>query len=177
MRFRPRTSHFLQVISGHLFVDDMPLRFSSVSAFDNIGQHVRVQARGTSERTPRSPPRPTRTGARAMQRSTLAPARFDGISAARRQLVTTMQTLGFGRIEGLRIRDREPVFAPSPKIIREVKFGSDDSNSFRSEGDFYLKAQVVDLFREFDRLRDDTILLLEIKNGLPFKMAVGAAMA
>ena len=72
-----------------------------------------------------------------------------------------MQALAFGRIEGLRIQRREPVFSPTPTVVREIKLASDDRSPVRPSNDFLLKEQVVDLFQEFDRLGDGTVLVLE----------------
>jgi len=66
------------------------------------------------------------------------------LSPARRQLLLRLQTLNFGRIENLRLQDGEPVLDPPPRVVREVKFGGD--NSPRPEADlrdFQLKAQVT----------------------------------
>ncbi|KAB2949524.1 MAG: hypothetical protein F9K17_02690 [Phycisphaerae bacterium] len=84
-----------------------------------------------------------------------------------------MQALNFGRIERLPVRAGEPVLDPLPTIVREVKFGG--QNGVRDEwalGDFALKAPVVELFKELDRLRDGLIDVLTVKYGLPFNMHV-----
>lgn len=91
----------------------------------------------------------------------------------RRRLLRLMQQISFGRIERLVITDSEPVLDPPPRIIREIKFGGE--NGPRPEAaieDFTLKSQVVELFRSFDELRDGVIECLDIKHGLPFRMAV-----
>jgi hypothetical protein len=96
-----------------------------------------------------------------------------GQAEPRRRLVELMQHVNFGRIEGLTIQDGEPVLDPMPWVVNEVKFGGE--NGPRAElatGDFLLKAQVVELFRCFDRLRDVVIEVLEVKHGLPFRMLV-----
>ena len=92
---------------------------------------------------------------------------------ARRRLVTLMQELNFGSIHGLSVRDREPVFDPSPHIIREVKFCAE--NGARPEAvkeDFALKEQVIEFFAEIAAMGDGTILCIEVKHGLPFRMTV-----
>lgn len=94
----------------------------------------------------------------------------------RRRLLELMQTINFGRIEGLAILDGDPVLDPPPRVIREVKFGGE--NGPRPEidaGNFLLKTQVVELFQHFDQLGDGTIEVLEIKHGLPFRMLVAEA--
>ena len=98
------------------------------------------------------------------------------LSPARRQLLLRLQTLNFGRIENLRLQDGEPVLDPPPRVVREIKFGGD--NSPRPEADlrdFQLKAQVIELFRHFDRIQNGVVRLIEIKHGLPFKMNVEEA--
>jgi hypothetical protein len=93
------------------------------------------------------------------------------LSGDRQRLVELMQRLGFGLIKGLQVRDGNPVLDPLPEVTREHKFGGE--NGPRPElaaTDFALKTQVIELFREFDRLRDTTIAVLEVKHGLPFRM-------
>lgn len=90
-----------------------------------------------------------------------------------RHLVEMMQSVNFGRIEGLVVRNGEPVLDPPPRIIREVKFGGE--NGPRPEAakqDFALKAQVRELFAQMEAMGNATIHSIEIKHGLPFKMTV-----
>jgi hypothetical protein len=100
------------------------------------------------------------------------------LSVRRAGLLELMQSVNFGRIEGLSVLNGDPVLAPPPRVVREVKFGGE--NGPRPEldaGNFLLKAQVVELFEQFDRLGDGTIEVLEIKHGLPFRMLVAEAAA
>ncbi len=69
------------------------------------------------------------------------------LTALRRRLLETMQQLNFGRIE-LEIRNGEPAFQPSPRLIQDIKIGSGE-NGPRAElasEDFALKSQVVEMF-------------------------------
>lgn len=100
------------------------------------------------------------------------------LSEPRKRLVELMQHINFGRVERLVVADGQPVLEPSPRIIREIKFGGE--NGPRPEvvsDDFALKAQVIELFRTFDELRDGEIDVLEIKHGLPFRMLIREAAA
>ena len=100
------------------------------------------------------------------------------LSARRMDLLELMQSMNFGRIEGLAVLDGDPVLDRPPRVIREVKFGAD--NGPRPEldvGNFLLKTQVLELFQHFDHLGDGTIEVLEIKHGLPFRMLVAEATA
>lgn len=95
------------------------------------------------------------------------------LSHPRKRLLRLMQEVNFGRIEGLAIRDGEPVFDPKPAIVREVKFGGE--NGARPEAgkdDFALRAQVVELFEHLSSLGNGIVRSLEVKHGLPFRMIV-----
>lgn len=92
---------------------------------------------------------------------------------ARRQLLERLQQINFGRVEGLVVRNQQPVLDPPPTVIREVKFGAE--NGPRPElhvDDFTLKSQVVELLDALDDLCDGVIDVLEVKHGLPFRMLI-----
>jgi len=104
----------------------------------------------------------------ALEKS-MQPYRMSGLSEARKRLVLLMQQLNFGRIEGLVVRRGEPVFEPSPTIIREVKFGGD--NMPRTEArlqDFVLKQQQCELLRILDEVQNGLIGTISVKHGIPF---------
>ncbi len=93
------------------------------------------------------------------------------LSPERQRLIRDMQRINFGRLDGLVIRNREPVIDPMPRRQVEIKFGAE--NGPRPEvraSDFALKQQVIELFAFFDAIGDGTIGTLEIKHGLPFRM-------
>ena len=92
---------------------------------------------------------------------------------AGRRLVRWMQEIGFGRIGPFRVRGGEPDFSRPPKITREIKLGGANGPHPKSgcEG-FALKSQVVDLFAQLEALGEGVVLWLEVKHGLPFRMAV-----
>jgi hypothetical protein len=95
------------------------------------------------------------------------------LSESHRKLVEMMQNLNFGRIEGLQIRDGEPVLEPAPRLIRDIKLGGE--NGPRPELghlDFALKSQVVELLEYFTELENCRIEVLEVKSGLPFRLVV-----
>lgn len=95
------------------------------------------------------------------------------LSASRSGLVSLMQRINFGRLEALHFRDGEPVFNPTPRLRREIKFtGENGPRRHLSSADFMLKQQVVELFDYFDQQRDGVVDVLEIKHGLPFRMVV-----
>lgn len=95
------------------------------------------------------------------------------LSAARRQLVELMQDVNYGRIEGLAVRDGEPVLDPRPHVRRVILLGKDTgAHAARRNADFALKDKVLELFAVFDRERSLSVLELVIDNGLPVRMTV-----
>jgi hypothetical protein len=84
-----------------------------------------------------------------------------------------MQRLNFGRIEGLEIRNGEPVFQPLPKVVQDIKIGGE--NGPRPElaiEDFALRNSVLELFEHISQLGNGRVETLEIKYGLPFKLII-----
>jgi len=97
------------------------------------------------------------------------------LSPVRRQLVSLFQRWNFARIEGLVVRNGEPVLHPLPRVVREHKFGNENGPRPESRlDDFALKPQLIDLFCMFDDLGDGTIDVVVIKHGLPFSCEVAA---
>jgi hypothetical protein len=95
------------------------------------------------------------------------------LSPGRKDLVQLMQRLNFGRIEGLEIRNGEPVFEPAPRIIQDIKIGGE--NGPRPElarEDFALRSQVTELFDHLTRLDHGVVTVIEVKHGLPFKLVI-----
>ena len=95
------------------------------------------------------------------------------LSDSHRRLVELMQRLNFGRIQNLVVRDGEPVFDPSPKVIQKVKIGGE--NGPRPEvscDDFLLKKQTIELIEAITQLRDGIVLSLDVKHGLPFAVEI-----
>lgn len=95
------------------------------------------------------------------------------LSPRRATLLELMQSVNFGHIENLQIVAGEPVVAPQPMVVREIKFaGENGPRPELATTDFLLKQQVIELFAFFDHLQNGVINVLEIKHGLPFRMIV-----
>jgi hypothetical protein len=95
------------------------------------------------------------------------------LSVPRQALLRLMQQLHFGTIEGLVIVAGEPCLTPPPKIIQEIKLGSEHSEPKRpAKDDFALKRHMTDLFDQFDHLPDRAAIKIEIRHGLPTRLIV-----
>ena len=99
------------------------------------------------------------------------------LSDSHRRLVELMQRLNFGRIQNLVVRDGAPIFFdPAPKVIQKVKIGGE--NGPRPElscDDFLLKKQTVELLEAIADLGNGTVLIIDVKHGLPFAVEIELA--
>ncbi len=95
------------------------------------------------------------------------------LSPSRQRLVSLMQRLEYGEVQGLVLRQGEPQFDPPPRVIRTVRFGQRSATRVTPRGeDFALKRHVAELFAEFDRLQDGVIGRIEVQNGLPCRISL-----
>jgi hypothetical protein len=95
------------------------------------------------------------------------------LSPARRCFLELMQTVNFGTIQALELRDAEPVLVPGPRVRRTIKIGG-KSNGPRPEvgrPDFVLKAAIVEIFEHFDHIRNGTVTI-RVQHGLPTQINV-----
>lgn len=93
---------------------------------------------------------------------------FRDLSIPRQRLVRLMRNINHGRICGLAVKNREPVFDPPPKVVRTVKFPGDNSpRPAVGLQDSPLKAHVHHLLNYLDRIGNGVIEVLEVRDGLP----------
>jgi hypothetical protein len=113
----------------------------------------------------------------SLQVSTLSipriPLTKSTLSAARRDLLDLMQSVNFGTIETIELRDADPDLERTPRLIRTIKIGARE-NGPRPEAvkhDFVLMAPVVELFEHFDHIRNGTVTV-RVQHGLPTQITV-----
>lgn len=96
-------------------------------------------------------------------------------SAGHEQLVTLMRQINFGRIESLRIHEGNPVLDPLPRIVREIKFGSEASPGVQADrSNSVPKRQVQELLNLMREIENGVIDILEVRHGLPFRVVLAA---
>ncbi len=107
-----------------------------------------------------------------MQEASFIPTK-SSLSQVQGQLIELMQRINYGQIEGLTVRNGEPVMDSPSRIFREIKFcGENGPRPESIKADFALKAQVRDLFAQLEAMGDGIIHSIEIQRGLPFRMTV-----
>jgi hypothetical protein len=86
------------------------------------------------------------------------------------RIVELIESLNFGRVEGIRIRRGEPCSTPVPRIVEEIKLDSDPSAAPESvDPRLTLREEFVRLFRELTRLHDSEVTIF-VRHHLPARL-------
>jgi hypothetical protein len=94
--------------------------------------------------------------------------RFSQLSPARKALVRLFQKVNFGEVQGVHVRDADPIFDQASVVVIDVKLYKEELP--RPEfgiTDFDLGAEVCRLISLLDELKDGTIQRLEVRAGVP----------
>ncbi len=101
--------------------------------------------------------------------------RFRQLSAPRQALVRLFQSVNYGHIEDLEVRAGEPAFCPAPRILIDLKLGTDqDPRPEERLDDFALRAEIVRLMDRLGELGDGTVAQIEVRAGIPRRMIIEA---
>src|SRR5882724_3201220 len=103
--------------------------------------------------------------------------RLSDLSAARVALVRLCQSIDYGRIEGLQVSNKEPVFDPQPLVLIDVKLNS--AGGPRRETlleEFELCDEVCGLIQQLDRLGSGRVDRIEIRDGIPRRILIEAKL-
>jgi len=96
-----------------------------------------------------------------------------------RPFVKFLQSVGSGRIKGLRIQDGLPVLDPPPTVVQEVRFGPGPDGRMPCGiplDDIPYTVPMVQLLWCFRQIGAGTIDTLYVRHGLPLRMFSGHAV-
>ena len=94
------------------------------------------------------------------------------LNPGQRRTVEIIQTLGFGVVERLSIRNGSPCYEPEPRITQTIKLGSDSEQASDSDNDgLTLKREFEDLFSQLRRIQDG-VVDIEIRHAVPFRLVL-----
>ena len=98
---------------------------------------------------------------------------LSGLSVPRQALVRLCQSVDFGQILGLHIRDREPVFSPPPTVLRDIKLDADCGPRQEAElADFALREEVCRLLERIDQIENGRLDRIEVRAGIPRRVLI-----
>lgn len=101
--------------------------------------------------------------------------RLSDLSAPRQALVRLCQSIDFGQILGLQIRNREPAFSPPPSVLLDIRL--DDSSGERAESeltDFTLRDEVCQLLDRIGGMENGCVQRIEVRAGIPRRVLIEA---
>jgi hypothetical protein len=111
---------------------------------------------------------------------------FSSLTAAERNLVRLMQSIGCGRLRHLTVKDGQPTFQPPLTAVRIVnlrKVHLARSQPVTVMGtsypttDFSLRREVINLLTQIRAMKSGIIDRLEILHGLPTAVEIGEPLA
>lgn len=95
------------------------------------------------------------------------------ISEAQKRLLQLMQEVHYGKVEDIVISGGEPVMGLPVKVMRDVKLSGECSKRpILADRDYLDKPQVAEMLRQFKRLGDGIVQLVDIHDGLPFRIHI-----
>ena len=99
--------------------------------------------------------------------------RLTQLSAPRQALVRLFQSVNFGQIIGLAIRNGDPVFHPEPTVLLDVKLDADEGERQEADlADFTLRDEVCRLLAHLDQLQNGTVERIEVRSGVPRQVTI-----
>jgi hypothetical protein len=114
-----------------------------------------------------------KAGDRPGEAEGMSEVKKSSLSPAGQRLVALMQSVNFGEIRDLHVRDGQPLFLPAPAVVRLVKLGADNRPRPECEGsDFLIKSQILELLEELGRFGNGRVLRIGIKHGIPTDLAL-----
>jgi hypothetical protein len=104
------------------------------------------------------------------------PTRLSQLSGPRCALVRLLQTINFGYIQDLDIRGGEPVLAPAPTVVIEVRLDAGVSERPESMlADYDLRSEIVRLMDQLDVVRDGWVHRIDVRFGIPRRVLIERA--
>ncbi len=100
-------------------------------------------------------------------------SRLSELSPQRQALVRLCQSVDYGQILDLQVRDREPMFNPAPTLLLDFKLDADCGDRPESElADFALCAEVCRLLDRLDQLHTGCVQRVEVRAGIPRRAVI-----
>jgi hypothetical protein len=104
--------------------------------------------------------------------------RFAHLSPARQSLVRLFQSINYGCVRNLDVRDCEPLLSgPGPIVLVDIRLDSDEpARDELALADFALCAEVRRLMSLLDHVENGTVSRIEVRAGIPRRMTLEKGM-
>jgi len=97
--------------------------------------------------------------------------RFLQLSPARQSLIRILQEVNFGELQGIQVRDSDPIFDATSVVILDAKLDKEEVPRQELDlNDFALCTEVLRLMSRLDELKNGTIQRLEVRAGIPRRL-------
>jgi hypothetical protein len=99
---------------------------------------------------------------------------FLRLSQSRQMLVRLCQSVNYGQIHDLSVRDREPLLkSPAPTVFVDLRLDAEEQlRQEISTADFALCAEVTRLMALLDKIENGKIAKIEVRAGLPRRVTL-----
>jgi len=115
--------------------------------------------------------------ARHARTPTSALTRLSDLSAPRQALVRLCQSIDYGQILDLRVRECEPVFDSGPTLLLDIKLDTECGIRREAElADFVLCSEVCRLLDRINDLKTGRIQRIEVRAGIPRRILLEAQL-
>jgi len=107
------------------------------------------------------------------QQKAVTAVRFSHLSSRRQALVRMCQTVNYGQVQGVAVRDGEPVYDPAPTVVIDAKlYREDEPRPELALADFDLRDDVRRLMTRLDNVKNGMIQRIEVQAGLPRRVVL-----
>jgi hypothetical protein len=97
--------------------------------------------------------------------------RFLQLSPRRQVLIRIMQEVNFGELQGIQVRDADPILDGTSVVILDAKLDKEEVPRPELDlADFALSVEVSRLMSRLDQLKNGTIQRLEVRAGIPRRL-------
>ena len=104
--------------------------------------------------------------------------RFSQLSVPRQALIRLCQSMNYGSIHDLCVKDTEPVFSPPPPVLIDVRLDADQVPRPEVDlPDFELCSEVRRLIGHLEELKTGTIERIEVRAGIPRRIVFSGSLA
>ncbi len=103
--------------------------------------------------------------------------KFTELSPSYQVLVRLCQSIDYGQITDLHIRNGEPVFDPRPVVLLDIKLDADRNGRREADLDeFALRDEVRRLLSQIEMIGNGIVDRIEVAAGIPRRLRVQAPL-